>query len=201
MQAATHRSMTWPKAAMVAVTVVGMQVGTGGELTENYYKQRGQKGYALARYEDVPIERKAIAARTSAQDLAYIRTVLKSTVTELANLFGVSRQAIYDWQTGKQVAIENATKLEDLAKAAEILSDGGLVGSPLVMRRKIIGGKTLFDILREGGSVQDAARLLVEIMRHENQQREALELRLADRKQRLVVGPDDLGVPMLHEGG
>ncbi len=91
--------------------------------------------------------------RKTAENLARIREILKPTITELAQLFGVSRQAVYDWQAGKPTAAENAAKLDDLAKAADALALSGIEGSSQLLRRKIAGGKSLLDVVREGGPV------------------------------------------------
>ena len=119
--------------------------------------------------------------RTSAENLARIREILKPTITELANLFGVSRQAVYDWQAGKPLAQENAAKLDDLAKAADALAATGIDGSSQLLRRKIAGSKSLLDVVREGGSATSAAQVLAQTLVREAKQRERLALRLAGR--------------------
>jgi transcriptional regulator with XRE-family HTH domain len=186
-------------AAGIASVALALQVGTGGQLTETYYKLRGEKGYAFARYETDISDAAAVTIRTPAEDLGRIRAVLKPTVTDLAGLFGVSRQAIYDWQAGKAIASENAAKLEDLAKAADVLAAEGLTTSYQLLRRKLPGGKTLFEVVRDGGSAESAARSLVQMVRRELEQRKAVEARLAGRSR---AAPDaaDYGVPMLDEG-
>ncbi|MGH8807204.1 MAG: hypothetical protein ACREX0_04930 [Noviherbaspirillum sp.] len=180
------------------LTAFALQVGTGGAATAEYYKQRGNKGYAFAHYESLPSETGLVETRSAAENVAHIREVLKPAVTELASLFGVSRQAVYDWQGGKPTSAENARKLEDLAKAADLFVRESLTASSNVLRRKIAGGKTLFDVVREGGSAEDAARLLVQMVRRETEQRNALEARLAKRK-KAAIDYADAGAPMLDE--
>jgi predicted transcriptional regulator len=60
---------------------------------------------------------------------------LKPTVTDVANVLGVSRQALYDWQSGKPVALENASRLSDLAGAADVFAVEGLTGSSETLHR------------------------------------------------------------------
>ena len=136
--------------------------------------------------------------RTPAENLARIREILKPTITELAHLFGVSRQAVYDWQAGKPTAAENAAKLDDLAKAADALALSGIEGSSKMLRRKIAGGKSLLDVVREGGSAASAAQALAQTLGREAKQREQLALRLAGRT-KPNVPHDEYGVPMLDE--
>lgn len=138
--------------------------------------------------------------RTSAENLARIREILKPTITELANLFGVSRQAVYDWQAGKPLAQENAAKLDDLAKAADALAATGIDGSSQLLRRKIAGSKSLLDVVRQGGSATSAAQVLAQTLVREAKQREQLALRLAGRA-KPNVPHDDYGVPIKNVPG
>ena len=182
------------------VTAIAMQVGTGGAQTAEYYKQRGLKGYAFATYDPAPAIEEPASTRTPSEDLSHIRAVLRPTITDLARALGVSRQAIYDWQSGKQIAAENAARLADLARAADVFAAEGLTASAQLLQRPIVSGKRLFDIAREGGSAEEAARKLIQMMRRELRQRQMLAERLANRK-RLSVPSDSYEIPMLDELG
>jgi transcriptional regulator with XRE-family HTH domain len=183
----------WFSSAATAALVlaVGMQVGTGGVSNAAYYRQRGEKGYAFAHYEQSSLHNQSATLadqiRTPVEALAHIRAVLKPSVTDLAHAMKVSRQAVYDWQNGKPMAPENASRLGELADAADILADAGITSTRL-LRRPITSGKTLFDIARDGGSPEPAARKLVLIIRRELGQRQKLMARLKDR-----VQPDTMG--------
>lgn len=176
--------------------------GTGGYATADYLARRSDHGYKFIQFESVPSAMGLAAqediVRTPAENLARIREILKPTITELAHLFGVSRQAVYDWQAGKSTAPENAAKLDDLAKAADVLALTGIEGSAQLLRRKITGGKSLLDLIREGGSAAKFAQALAQTVGREAEQREQLALRLAGRAKPIVPN-DDYGVPMLNE--
>lgn len=195
----TIRPEAFLLAGFIGLTATALSVGTGGQPTADYYRQRGVKGYALAAYDSVP-DTQPLPVRTSAEDLAHVRATLKPSVTELANALGVSRQAVYDWNQGKPVAPGNAARLADLAKAADVLSMEGLTTTGNVLRRPIIAGKSLFDIVRDGGAAEGAARKLLQIVQREQQQRERLALRLAGRR-RPAASFEDYGSPMLDEVG
>lgn len=188
----------FPKKSAPSFAVRALLVGTGGESTAGYYRLRGLKGYAYSG-EPVPVV-PLPPERTPAEDLAHIRAVLKPTVTDLALAFGVSRQAVYDWQNGRPIAAENAARLADLARAADVFAAEGLTATAQVLRRPVAAGRTLYGIVREGGSAEDAAGKLCGILRREARQREALSARLANRG-RPVVSADDYGLPMLDELG
>ena len=186
---------------IASLPVFGFQVGTGGAATIDYLKTRGSKGYAFVAYSP-DRESPAISRASSPADkLDYIRTVLRPSVTDLARAMGVSRQAIYDWQAGRPIAAENVTRLQDIARAADLFAREGLQATAHVMRRPITNGKNLFDIVRDGGSAEAAARTLIDIVRRELRQRENLKSRLAKRTRPTREDFRDLGAPMLDEKG
>jgi hypothetical protein len=186
------------QAAVATFIAVACQAGTGGEQTENFYRARGDRGYSFARFNS-PNSEPTNRERTSAENVIHIRDVLKSTVTELASAFGVSRQAIYDWQSGKPVARENLERLDDFAKAADMILTDDLLQSARSLRRKIPGGKTIFETVRDGGSAQEAVRVLAAMLHREADQRSAMQARIANRKMPSLQS-SDLGVPALREG-
>ena len=126
--------------------------------------------------------------------------VLKPNITQLAVVFGVSRQAIYAWKAGESISENNADKLDDLNRAADIFVTAGMADAGRLMRRKFDGGRNLFDIVREGGSARLAATALIEIVRTEEAQRRALDFRLKSRAS-LPVIVDDIGLPMTTDRG
>ncbi|MFH0298068.1 hypothetical protein AAFX91_12660 [Bradyrhizobium sp. 31Argb] len=185
----------WFSASVFAAATIALQVGTGGLATGEYYRAKGEKGYAFARY-DAPDQNTA-PERTPSQEISRVREVLKLSITDLAGLFGVSRQAIYDWQSGKAAAVENASKLSSLARAADSIA--AEVPNPvLALRRKLAGGKTFVELIKEGGDAEVAALNLISMLRSENEQRARVEKRLAGRVER-KLGNHTLGVPMLDE--
>jgi predicted transcriptional regulator len=141
----------------------------------------------------------AVVGATAVENISRIRAILIPTVTDLAGLLSVSRQAIYDWQAGKPITAENSARLEELAKAVDLLAIEGLRGTSQALRRPIRNGKTFFDLVKEGAPAESAARGLIQIIRTENDQREALRKRLAGRKRPSREAFEDIGVPMLNE--
>lgn len=191
--------------ALVPLTPMALGVGTGGSPTAQYYIERGEMGYSYPTfqpsYEQGTSEQEYPGGgRTPAENLARIRDAFKPTMTELASLFGVSRQAVYDWQGGRSLAPENERKLSSLADAVDLLMSEGIEISSQLLRRKIVGGKSLFDVTRDGGSVERAAQTLVRIARRESEQRKHLGDRLAHRS-RAMASNADFGSPRVDEEG
>ena len=178
---------------------LGLEAGTGGYVTFVYVRTRGNMGYPFAGYEYSGRVEETIAAPTVAENISRIRTVLSPTVTDLASILKVSRQAIYDWQAGKSISAENAEKLSKLARAADLFAIEGLRGTSQALRRPIKNGKNFFNLIEEGAPADTAARSLIEIIRSEFRQREALRNRLAGRKRPSREAFGDMGAPMLDE--
>jgi transcriptional regulator with XRE-family HTH domain len=179
---------------------LGLEVGTGGYETFEYFTTRGDRGYWSAPFEWSHRFAETIIGATVTEKLARIREVLGPTMIDLAALLRVSRQAVYDWQVGKKITVENLQRVEGLAKAADALAVEGLRGTSSALRRPIKSGKTFFQLVKSGAPPEDAARSLIRMLRDEADQRKALQKRLASRKRRPSREIfEDFGVPMLNE--
>ena len=184
-----------PAVVGAAVLAMAFLVGTGGVIDARYLQNRHERGYAFAGVR-VPGE-SPNPARTPAENLARTRTVLKPAVSDLAELLGVSRQAVYSWANGEQPKAELAARLEDLAQAADVIAAEN-TNPGLALKRKIADGKNLVEIVAAGGSARDAAHRLARILRREDDQRKRLAAKLAGR----VSTPleiDEYGSPILRE--
>jgi transcriptional regulator with XRE-family HTH domain len=136
---------------------------------------------------------------TPIDDLARIRQVLKPTVLELANLFGVSRQAVYDWQSGAQPKSgQTALRLAELARAADVFALSDVTVNPQTLHRKVTGGVTVLDAVMNGDNAVELARKLVKILQRENSQRVRMAAQLAGRKS-VRADSSDYGSPRLDE--
>lgn len=191
----------WPgqKAVVASALVFGLGVGTGGAATLDYMKERGSKGYAFVNYSPIMPAGKLSGTRGPADDLALIRNVLHPAVTDLAGALGVSRQAVYAWQAGNAIAPENAARLADLARAADLFVKEGLTATAQVLKRSISEGKNLFDIVRDGGSAYSAAHTLIEILRREASQRKLLQVKLGNRPRLSRDNYEDIGTTVFDD--
>jgi DNA-binding transcriptional regulator YiaG len=135
---------------------------------------------------------------SSVRDLAHAREVLKISVTELARVFGVTRQAVHEWAKGGALASANADRLSTLARAADVLAASGLEITPQLLRRKIGLGPSLLESVTHGADAVDLARKLVDTLSREAQQREQLASRFAGRK-KSAQSEAEFAVPHLSE--
>jgi transcriptional regulator with XRE-family HTH domain len=182
--------------------VIAFLVGTGGLATADYIAGRDQRGY---RFEGIEYRGSAPSIRSTQLDLrspvdnlARVREVFVPSVTDLASLFNVSRQTIYNWQSGETIAPENADRLERLARAADHLAEHSLGQKLSVLRRRISNGKNFFELVKSGADAESIARTLVNTIEREFDQRQRLNARLGNRPRR-PVDPADLGTPHLDE--
>jgi transcriptional regulator with XRE-family HTH domain len=179
-----------------AALAAALLVGTGGIASPSFFNARQDMGYALVQWR--PNEQNLLRhLRGPQEDLAQIRAVFKPSISEIAGVFGVSRQSVYNWMAGEKPSQESVERLDDLARAADMFLADGIAGSSYLFRRKLETGKTLMDTVREGGSARDAARSLLQIAQKESSQRETLQRRLANRV--AVHDSSDIGSPMLTE--
>lgn len=139
------------------------------------------------------------ATHTSADELDFIRSTTRLSVTELARVFSVTRQTVHDWCQGVPVARHNAQKLDKFAAAVAALLDA--VGNVTVqdLRRTVRGGPSLLDTARVDGDVSTTALRLIEMLAREAAQRRRLGARFADRPPALE--PSEFGKPHLKDDG
>lgn len=180
-----------------AVLATAFLVGTGGASTADYLTKRSERGYKLSEVEVAPYGAEALE-RSPAENVAIIRRVLKPAVGDLAELFGVSRQAVYDWLKGSNPSEENAGRLKDLAKAAELIASSGVSTLPNLLTRALPGGGDLIAVVRSGRSALDAAHSLVAMLQREQRQRADIAARLAGTRRR-DVDPRDAGSKMFSD--
>jgi DNA-binding transcriptional regulator YiaG len=133
------------------------------------------------------------------RDIKRIREATKISISELSKVFGVSRQSMHEWIRGGTLSPRNAKKLSELAQATDVLLESNIELSPQVFRRKIAGGSSIFDALKEeNGKIEELARMLATTLARESQQRERLALRFANRPHHSHA-PKELGSPHLKE--
>lgn len=120
-------------------------------------------------------------ARSPTEDLKIIRETLQPAVSDLATYLQVSRQAVYNWQKGEQPSIEHATKLKELASAAEIVAASGNKVSGYSLKRKIFNGKNFFETVQEGITTEEAIKSLLQVIDREAKQRDLMSSRISGR--------------------
>lgn len=134
----------------------------------------------------------------SAGRLAQVRKVLKLSVTELASMFGVTRQAVHEWARGSTLQLKNEQRLLHLANVADRFHKSGLEIAPSSLRRKINDKPSIVNAFTAGEDVANLANELLITLTREDQQRKRLNERLAGRPLP-VLSSSDFGAPHFNE--
>lgn len=180
------RSVGW----MAALGISLFTSGTGGTLSLDRIMRGSDHAIRF------PIDAtEGEQAPTPQNNLMRIREVLQPSISQIASTFSVSRQSVYNWLNGAVVAPDNALRIHDLAQAADILSSGGVPISAKTLSRRFDQGRTLLDVVRDGGSARSAAELIVRITAREREQRERMNALVASRPRRQVTEDFDLPQP------
>jgi len=165
-------------------------VGTLGLLAPNYlHASAATANWDINKIEiNSQSEDSADAITDYARDIARIRAVTKISVSELSRVFGVSRQTVHEWIKGGALSPKNAQTLSMLAQATDTFLEAEIDVTPEVFRRKISGGPSILEAVRESGNVADLARTLVSTLVRESHQRQRLAARLTGRSAPSVPG-------------
>ena len=95
--------------------------------------------------------------RTAAESLMKMRDIFGLKMSEIAQIFGVSRTAVYDWVSGTTPKADIAVKLDLFGSCADELCEAGISNCSLFLRRPLGAGRTLLDAMKTG---QDLQRIL-----------------------------------------
>lgn len=174
--------------------------GTFGLLSPNYLHASAATANWHINQIEINGERKVTAApvSASARDISHIREVTKISVSELARVLGVSRQAVHEWIKGGPLSDRNVQLLSELAQVADVFLELGIDVTPQILRRKIGGGQSILESVKQDGKAIELARMLVDTLSRESQQRQRLAARFAGRPSPLLTDID-FGTPHVNE--
>jgi transcriptional regulator with XRE-family HTH domain len=174
--APTRTNHALPTAVFVIAGVLG---GTGGCITADRLTLRSGTG-APAPGIETPAAT-ATAEQGPAVQLQAIRSALRLSVSELAQLFAVSRPTIYNWQRGEAMKPSHAARVREITDALEphLAVLDAQVGR--VAQRAIEGRTSLLQALTQGQNARESIDRLADILRRETTQRERLARRLQAR--------------------
>ncbi len=134
---------------------------------------------------------------TSIQQLEFIRKVTRVSVTELARIFGVSRQAVHDWQNGSTISDRNKEAIRNFSNIINSFVKAGLEPNIQDLRRKV-NGASILDVLQSEAESIKVANSLVTTLVRENSQRAMLAERFKNR-QKPELSNEDFGTPHLSD--
>ena len=114
-------------------------------------------------------------------DIESLRRILGLSVSTFANMFDVSRQAVYKWQAGEPMNQEHTNLLARFREAAALLTDFAKSDTRALSRRKLPSGRTVVESILAGEDPVAVAHAAADLLRKDTKQREALDAFLGSR--------------------
>lgn len=168
------------------------QAGTGGLEIEAFMR----KAFG---YRAIPIVERAAVPVTipSVELMAQVKAGFGRTMSRLPEVFGVSRQTLYNWMQGETPKPVHQERLVQLASAAAFFQEAAVTPTTPMLERTISQGKNFLQLLANGSDGRETARKLVRITQASGQSRAQLDALLGGRKAKLSAS--DIGAPSLDE--
>jgi transcriptional regulator with XRE-family HTH domain len=155
-----------PQPIFTAVALIVLAVGTGGGYSAaNANLIPESKNAPLVTINSTPsVERKKPAQGISIPNaILQIRDRLGLKMSEVAEIFGVSRQAVYLWLKGENLKNEYVQRVWQLSLIAERLQLAGIDRPEHFIHRPLSpDGDSLFQLLISGANVDSALALVKE---------------------------------------
>lgn len=168
------------------------EVGTGGLASELFV--RSSMGYQPFKVLEFisPVDQTPFASL-----MQEVKTGFGRTLSRLPEVFGVSRQTLYNWLDGETPKSVHQEKLKQLAQAGNVFTELGFKLTPLMLDRTIAQGKTFIQLMADGADGKNTAKKLVGIVQRGTESRAKLDQLLGGRKAKLTA--EDIGAPLLDE--
>lgn len=167
-------------------------VGTGGLENAGYYRFRmGYQPFPVVEFVTQPEQ------APFAELMREVKTSFGRTMTRLPEVFGVSRQTLYNWLDGDVPKPPQQAKLTQLAEAARVFAEFGFKPTSQALDRTVTEGKSFLELLSDGASGRDTAKKLVRISQRGVESRTKLTELLGGRKARPELS--DIGTNSLRE--
>jgi transcriptional regulator with XRE-family HTH domain len=167
--------------------------GTGGLESEAFFRLRS--GYQPFIIVELPAQVQPVAP--FAKLMSDVKVGFGRTMSRLPEVFGVSRQTLYNWLEGETPKEAHHARLQQLAEAARVFTELGFKPTSLTLDRTVNQGKSLLQLLSEGADGREAAKKLVRVVQRGADSRSKLDALLGDRKARPEAS--DMGAPSFVE--
>jgi hypothetical protein len=182
---------------IIALTLDAFTGGTAGAYPALFdFQIMGFRGPVQAKTVVKHVE--MVVAPSTAQLLLNIRDVFALRMSELAQIFGVSRRAAYDWLEGVTPKPETVTRIYTLSKYAEELKAAGIAPIEHFVHRPLVTGRSLLDLLKSGESLEAAIDIIKRTASEEVKNRKRLGRRTSDTITAGVDGLDEVSTPIFE---
>ncbi len=171
------------------------EIGTGGVASVSFLVDG--MGYQAF----VVVVSSPLAERVNpfAKQMAQVKAGFGRTMSRLTEVFGVSRQTLYNWLEGDTPKQAQQKRLQHLAEAALVFEQLEFKPTSEKLDRPLSGRKSFLQLMADGASGKEVAKMLVRVCQRGEESRGKLDELLGGRKAKLTAG--DFGAPALDEGG
>jgi hypothetical protein len=180
------------KVQVFARSLPYLEVGTGGFVGQRFIQNGlGYQPYVVL--QQPPLVEEA----TYAKLMEHVRAGFGRTMSRLPEVFGVSRQTLYNWMDGETPKLAHQERLRQLAEAAKVFTDLRIKPTTPMLDRTMSQGKTFLQLLASGADGKETAKSLIRIVQRGNDSRAKLDELLAGRK--ATLSASDLGAASFDE--
>lgn len=134
---------------------------------------------------------------THVLQMQQVREGFGRTMSRLPEVFGVSRQTLYNWLKGETPKDVHQARLRELADAAAIFLDMGFTPTSNSLDRTLVQGKSFLQLLAQGESGKEMAKKLIRVHQRSGDARAKLDALLGGKK--ASVAAEDFGAPAFKE--
>lgn len=171
------------------------EVGTGGTATQQFWAQDlGYRPHVVVvpttSYHSAPVARHTALMHD-------VRRGFGRTMSRLPEVFGVSRQTLYNWLSGETPKAAHQERLQQLAAAASVFEHMGVKPTTAMLDRPLAAGQSFLQLMAAGADGDTTARQLLRVHGQQASARAKLDALLGARKTR--PSASDLGTPAFQE--
>jgi DNA-binding XRE family transcriptional regulator len=143
------------KAVLIAPLYVCMVAGTGGVYTPTNIQLRvNAPSNSIVEIRGYHTKRNLLFSVP--QELVDLRDMFGLTMTDLAQIFGVSRPTVYAWLSGSEPKDEIKSEMRTLAGYVEELRNAGISQAAFLARQPLEGEQSLISIFKSGSDAKNA---------------------------------------------
>lgn len=167
-------------------------VGTGGVASAQFVREAfGYQPYEVLEQSQV------VEEAPYAKLMRQVKSGFGRTMSRLPEVFGVSRQTLYNWLEGETPKAVHQERLRQLSEAAKVFADIGIRPTTPMLDRTVAQGKSFLQLLAAGADGQETAKKLIRIIQRGADSRAKLDSLLEGRNAKLSAS--DIGAPALNE--
>jgi hypothetical protein len=183
------------KIVLIAPLYLSMVAGTGGAYTA------ANLPLALSQTQNPVFEIRGLRTKRDqvlsvSQHLANIRETLGLRMSEISQIFGVTRPAAYAWVNGTEPKPELRIRILRLSRLVEELQNAGVEKVDMLARLPIANDQSLVDLLTSGSDVHHAFASMKQIATGSMQRGQASrDFGPASRRRKVSI--DAISVPVI----